>query len=371
MGASSRRDGTPLIEELYQRPSRFQFFQAVRLLGKVNSDRAGVGRDNDPNSEFVRFRSDISYAFPTGDVRSIERFDPDEDQDPDRFLRPAERPDDMVVNFLGIATPASFGSLPTPFVEEIRYQERNKNFAMREFLDLFNHRLVSLFYRAWERTRAEVLYDLDERSPFESALRAIIGLEGDVQTRRLPFDSRDILSRAGLISMRPASETAIKGLVSSLFDIPATVEQFLPCWYEMDDADRTQLGHRNSKLGDDMSLGSEVCLSQWRFRVRLGPMNFDMYQALLPEGKAFHLLSSVIRLATGPECDTEYTLVLEKEEVPGLQLGASDSSEVSSPCRLGWSTWLKCENRDRDADDAVFTPSLEREEAMDSLEMRR
>jgi len=368
MGATSRRDGASLIEQLYQRPSRFQFFQAVRLLRRIHPDRTGVGRDTDPETEFVRFRSDLSYAFPTSDVGSIARPDSEGDETLDELLSPRPQPDDMLVNFLGIATPASFGSLPTPYVEEIRYQERTKNFAMREFLDLFNHRLVSLFYRAWERTRAEMLCELGEDSPFEAALRAVIGIEGEAQRKRLPFDDRHILSRAGLIAMRPAPASALEGLVKSLFGIQATVEQFLPAWYEMDDADRTRLGRANSVLGGDISIGSEVCLNQWRFRLRLGPMSLETYDSLLPEGDAFQLLSSVIRLATGAEYDAEYTLVLKKEEVPALRICTSADADGARPCRLGWTTWLGSHDFDRDADDAVFTPSLEREEARDSLE---
>ena len=255
-------------------------------------------------------------------------------------------------------------------MEEIRAQERDKNFAMRDFLDLFNHRLVSLFYRTWERSRTEVLYEAPEQSPYEAALRAIAGIEGEIHQRRLPFDTTDMLARAGLLAMRPASTTAITGLVESLFGIPAEIEQFLPCWYEIDVEDQTRLGRSNTVLGEDATLGSETCLSQWRFRVRLGPMGFDTYQLLLPEGEAFDMLTSVLRLATGPEYDFELTLVLRKEEIPTLQLATHDQTAPQGPSRLGWSTWLEDGEFDRDRDDAVFTPSLSREEARDSMEMR-
>ncbi len=364
MGATSGRDGPSLSEELYEKPSRFQFFQAVRLLRRLMPGRSSVGRDADPASEIVRFRSDLSYAFPVGDIRGIAKDESSGD-------RP--RPDQMTVNFLGIATPNSFGSLPTPYVEQIRAEERDKNFAMRDFLDLFNHRLVSMFYRTWERSRTEVLYEAPEPSPFEAALRAVAGIEGDVHKRRLPFDTTHMLSRAGLLAMRPASTSAIEGLVESLFGIPADIEQFLPCWYEMGVEDQTRLGRANTVLGEDATLGSETCLAQWRFRVRLGPMDYATYELLLPEGDAFNTLASMLRLATGPEFDFELTLVLRKDDIPIMRLGGSDASsdgtDAAEACRLGWSTWLKHGDFDRDRDDAVFTPSLAREEARDSMEM--
>ena len=364
MGAARGSDDAPLSEDIYRRPSRYQFFQLVRLLRKLRPSRSGVGRDADPADEYVRFRSDLGYGFPVGDVSSLEPPDPDTERPPAR-----EPADEMVVNFLGVATPNSFGSLPSPYLEEIRAQIRDKQFAMRDFLDLFNHRLVSLFYRAWERSRPDVLHELGEHSPFEAALHAIVGIEGPIQRGRLPFDSRDVLSRAGLLARRPASKSAIEGLVESLLGTPANVEQFLPCWYDVDPDDRSLLGVRNSTLGADVNLGAEVCLAQWRFRIRIGPMDFDTYRALLPEGDAFNTLASVVRLATGPEYDFEFTLVLDRDAVPPLALGGAEADDDPA-CRLGWSTWLDRTGADRDADDAVFTPSLAREEQRETLEIR-
>lgn len=361
MGASRRGSDSPLSEELYRRPNRFQFLQLVRLLRKLKPGRAGVGRDADPGDELVRFRSDVAYGFATGDVGSLTAPDASDERN-DRL------PDAMTVNFIGIATPNSFGSLPTPYVEEIRDRARDKNFALRDFLDLFNHRLISLFYRAWERSRPEVLHDLGERSPYEAVLHALIGLEGEVLRGRLPCDSRDLLGRAGLLSMRPAGQSAIQGLVESLIGIPTKVEQFLPCWYEMDVADRTRLGDRNSTLGSDMSLGSEVCLAQWRFRVRIGPMDFATYRSLLPGQEAGDTLAAAIRLAVGPEYDFELNLVLDRAAVPPLRLGDPDEDEPA--CRLGWSSWLDRSRVDRDADDAIFTPNLVSEEDRERPERR-
>jgi type VI secretion system protein ImpH len=369
MVPKSGRDDAPLGEELYERPSRFQFFQAVRMLRRLYPERASVGRDHDPGDELVRFVSDLSFAFPTGDVRSLERQDVDDLLEEIEGVPAApEQPDKMTVNFLGLATPNSFGSLPTPYVEEIRFQERENNFAMRDFLDLFNHRLISFFYRAWERSQPAVLYELGEPSGFESALRAIIGIEGVEHQSRVPFESRDILSRAALIAMRPASTTALCGLVESLLGAPASIEQFLPCWYEVDESDLLRLGVGNTSLGEDASLGSEVCLSQWRFRIRIGPMDLATYTSLLPESDAFASLCSVLRLATGPEYDFELTMVLEKQAVPSLRLGGDGADSALDGGRLGWSTWLEGGSREHDADDAVFTPSLALEDAHISLE---
>ncbi len=368
MGTEGRRARASLKDQLYDRPARFEFFQAVRLLQLIRDDRVSVGRDHDPDLEMVRFRSDLSYAFSPGDVRELHSGLLDEDGEP-LPLEPGDPipADEMSVNFLGVATPGSFGSLPTPYVEAIRRQLRDKNPAMRDFFDLFNHRITSLFYRAWERSRAEVLHELGERSAFESALRALIGIEGKALPSRLPLDPRDLLGRAGLLGMRPAPVVAIGGIIESIFGVRARIRQFLPTWYEIDSVDRLRLGQSNTTLGENANLGVEVCLAQYRFRVQLGPMDLAAYRALLPGTERYAMLSSVIRLAAGPEFEFEIGLALKKEEVPDLRLasGSAEQSDddVGMGARLGWSSWLRTRPLERDAHDAVFTPDLSEEQA--------
>jgi type VI secretion system protein ImpH len=342
MGSKSRRNSASLRRALSREPARFEFFQAVRLLHRLHPDRDAVGRQADPNREVVRFRSDISFVFPPGDVRSIENPD-------------AGGPEEMTVNFMGVASPGSFGSLPTPYTEELRRLEREKNPAMREFLDLFNHRLISLFYRAWERARISVLFELGVENPFESALRAVIGMEGQTLRGRMPFDERALLSRAGLLSMRPISASAIESLIESLFEIRSRVVQFVPGWYDVEAADRTRLGAANSTLGVDLNVGDRICLSQARFRLRIGPMDWDRYQSFMPDTDSFAAISATLQLAAGVEFDFDVQPVLAAGDVPALRLERAPQQ----PCRLGWSTWLGSEESLRDADDAIFAPSFE------------
>ncbi len=346
MASPSRRNTASLKEALFERPAAFEFFQAVRLLHKLRKDRASVGRDADPTDEAIRFRSDTSFVFPPGDIRDIEAGEPGE-------------PDVMTVRFLGIASPGSFGSLPTPYIEEIRRQESEvKNPAMREFLDLFNHRLVALFYRAWERSRLVVMNDLEVDNAFERALLGLIGMNGDALAGRLPLDERQLLSRSGLLAMKPTPAAAIEGVVESLLDVPVRVIQFIPSWYQIDDTDENRLGSRNSQLGVDLNLGESVHLVQSRFRVRLGPMGYERFEALLPGSEGFHSLSSVLRLAVGVEFDFEVQLILDAADVPATRLGGDPADAGGRPAQLGRTSWLRLDEFEHDAEGAVFEPAL-------------
>jgi type VI secretion system protein ImpH len=343
MAPESRRNTASLREELFERASAFDFFQAVRLLHKLRPARAGVGRDADPEREAVRFRSDTSFVFPEGDIREITAGE-------------SGRPDEMIVKLLGIASPGSFGSLPTPYVEEVRRQERAlKNPAMREFFDLFNHRLVALFYRAWERSRLPVLHDLGQDNAFESALFAVLGLHGPAFDARMPLPHAILLSRAGLLAMAPAPASAIASIVTSLFDVPARVEQFLPSWYSIDPSDRSRLGSANAQLGIDLHLGEQVLLAQSRFRVAVGPVGRERFLSLLPDGEGFAALTSVVRLAAGVELDFDVQILLAAAEVPETRL-----STGLGGAQLGWTTWLRTQEFTEDARAAVFEPAAAR-----------
>jgi type VI secretion system protein ImpH len=332
------------------------------LLRRLRDDGAGIGED-DPDEEALRFRSEVSLSFPTRDIAKLEP--------PGEEGRAAV----MTVAFLGMATPGSFGSLPTRYAEEILEQEKQKNFALRDFFDLFNHRFVSLFYRAWEKYHLAVQYEVGDARFFERALSSVIGMGTDGLAGRIALEDRALLSRAGLLAMAPVPEVALAGVLESYFGVPVEVEQFLPTWYPIEEGEQNRLGAANSRLGEDVFVGAGVCLAQFKFGLRLGPLDWNRYQEFFPTAEGFHALVDLVRLAVTPELDFETRLILRAEDAPALRL----EHTPSQACRLGWSTWLKSEEFRRDPDDAVLVPEgraavlsagVPRAASLDSMEGR-
>lgn len=344
MASESGSTSAPLRETLFGSPGRFEFFQAVRLLKRLAGRPGGVAEE-DPDDEIARFRAEISLGFPTADVTEI--------------APPGEqaRATSMTVGFMGVARFGSFGSLPTAYAEEILRCERDKNPALREFLDLFNHRFISLFYRAWEKHRLPIQHETGKARFFERALFALIGLGTSGLRGRLPLTDRALLSRAGMLAIRPIPAECLARVIESYFGLEARVRQFVPGWYEVDPADRSRLGAANSTLGEDLFLGERTRLIQCRFELQLGPLDWSQYQEFFPSSAGFRALDGLVRLATTADLDFDTRLVLRKEEVPPLRLERTPRLA----CRLGWSTWLHREIRDADAADAVLhhtTPVL-------------
>ncbi|MBN2171910.1 MAG: type VI secretion system baseplate subunit TssG [Candidatus Krumholzibacteriota bacterium] len=327
MATEGGRAGAALSDLLLAEGSRFTFFQAVRLLQRMAPERAPVGTVDDPAREALRFRSEVSLNFPASEVAAIE---PGGEYAPPR----------LTVRFLGAATPASFGSLPLPYTELILDRERERDPALRDFLDLFNHRLIALFYRAWEKYRFGMVYERapdPAAGPFERALGALVGLGVPALRGRLPLDDRALLARAHAFGPGAIPAADLEDLIEGYFGVRVRVQQFLPGRYVAEPGERCRLGRANHALGRGASLGAEVSVAQSRFRLRLGPLDWEAFRDLLPGSAGHAALSELARLAAGAEYDMDLELILETEAVPRLRLGMADES--GAPL-LGWSTWL-------------------------------
>ena len=328
-----------------------EFFQLVRLLQRARPDADPVGRADEPAREAVRFGSSTDFAFAASDVSAVEAGDDD-------------APARVEVRFMGVASPDSFGSLPSAYADEINRQLADHNPALRDFFDLFNHRVISLFYRAWERGRLDITCERGTDNAFERVLRGVLGLEGPGLGDRLPIPARELLGRAGLLAMRPVPPLALESAIESLFGLAAEVQSFMPAWFPIEPGDRTRLGVHNSSLGSDpdapeageeVVLGGEVSLCESRFRLRLGPMDRARFESLLPGSEGFAALVGLVRLAVGSELDFDVQLLLDGERLPDLRLG----TEHEAPTRLGHTSWLGGRPEGMAiADEAIFHGSL-------------
>lgn len=317
----------------------FDFFQAVRLLARVNRERKPVGFTAPPQDEIVRFRTKNSLAFPPSEVDSI--------------AENAGRPPAMAVNFLGLI--GSRGVLPVEYTEMALDQLGHGESAFSDFLDLFHHRLLSLFYRAWEKHHFLVQYertacDGSGDDPFTGYLFDLVGMGFTGLRGRLPFRDHALLHYAGLLAQQPHSASALAGILHDYFGVPVAVDQFRGVWHALEKQDLCILGEDgpSSRLGAGALAGDAVWSLQTQIRVRFGPLTLKQFEDFLPDGHAFRRAAALIRLFIGDTLQFEIQPVLLSSAVPWCEL-----REDEGP-RLGWSGWLKTETFRVDADDAVF-----------------
>lgn len=321
-----------MTEALFAEPQRYEFFQAVRLHQRARPG-AELGAGDDPRRETLRFSAEVSLAFPPSDIRSLVAGAGPETTDA------PETPDTMEVRFMGVATPASFGSLPTPYAEAVLADLRAGHGAAKAFYDLFNHRLIALFYRAWAKYRPEIAYETapaGRTTAFERAILALTGLGERAGAGSLPFDGRALVHRARALRRRGASAEGLAELVADYFGLPAAVHPYALRSYQLAEDERTRLGRQASRLGESCTLGARVELAQYAFRLSLGPLSAERFRDFLPTGAGHAALVALTRLAVGSDYDFSIELELAAGEAFTCRLGDRSTSDG----RLGWSAWL-------------------------------
>lgn len=331
----------PLNEQLIEEPYAFRFFQAVRLMERLHRDRRPVGGEALPDEEIVRFRSRIGLDFPASEIQEMKSSVNDA----------GHETTEMVVNFMGMAGVS--GVLPVHYTELVMDRIRHRDSTLWAFLDIFTHRAVSLFYRAWGKYRFPVAYERGN-DDFTGFLFDFVGLGSKGLRGRMRIEDEALLPYGGLINQKPHSQNAIENIVSDQFQVSAKVLQFFGQWLQLGKEDVTYLGKQNSKLGESAIIGNRVWDQQSKFRVRLGPMRFKKFLAFLPNGSAHQSLLSVLKFLVGLEFDFDMQFVLLAKQVPGTVL----TTRALRKPMLGWTTWLKTKPFESDDDQLVLQTSL-------------
>jgi type VI secretion system protein ImpH len=331
-----------LGEELREHPGWFQFFQAVRLMHRMLPDREPVGRFAPPQREVLRFSANNLLAFPPSQIQNL---DWPEDG-------PVRMPALMKVNFMGLTGP--IGVLPYAYTELIRGRNRLKDDSLAEFFDLFNHRMISLFYQAWEKYRFFVAYERGEPDRLSHYLSSFVGLGTPGLQHRQALADESFLYYCGLFSLQPRSAAALEQLLADYFDVPVDIEQFVGAWRPLDPSNQCRMEGSVSysdQLGMGAIAGDEIWERQSRARIRLGPLSVRQYLSFLPTGDAWEPLRAITAFFSGGEIEFEVALVLKREDVPHCELrGEGETAPL-----LGWFSWIKSGPRfARDPGDTVL-----------------
>lgn len=322
---------------LEREPYCFNFFQAVRLLERLTPQREPVGKFVNPSREVVRFGAHPSVTFPPSQIHSITF--------PDRG------PARMTVNFMGLTGP--LGVLPHYYTELAITRVRAKDTALRDFFDLFNHRMISLFFQAWQKYRFTVAYERGERDRFSHHVLDLIGLGTEGLQNRQSVADDSLIYYAGLLAQWPRSASALRQILTDYFEVPVEIEQFAGGWFKLDT--ETQCCFEDGisvsgQLGVGAVVGDEIWDQQSKVRVKLGPLTLNQYEDFLPNGTAYRPLCGLLGFFAGSEFDFEVQLVLWRNEVPSCELGG----EGAAAPQLGWVTWMKGAPFGRDPGDTIL-----------------
>ena len=229
MSSANRRKSTAVINQIEAEPYRFQFVQAVRLMQRAlyfsakqqsRETPLDFAKYAPPHREYIRFHTRQQLSFAPAEIFSVELQQNEINQR--QFLQWH-----MTVMFLGL-TGAS-GVLPYHYSELLLEQIKDKNYAFADFFELFNHRSVSLFFRASTKYRLAYQYEkslLDgkgKRDDFTQALLSIIGIGTGHLTQRLLTQDDSLLYYAGLFSQRVRTASGLERMLTEHFSMSVKV----------------------------------------------------------------------------------------------------------------------------------------------------
>lgn len=324
---------TAVEDWLFAEGHRFDFFQAVRLLEIIQTHRGErllpPAQGADPSKEIIHFRSAVKLGFPASDIANVRRT-----RDLPQREQP-KTPTEMTVNFLGLA--GGLGALDIPSTELVLQRTKQNDKALEDFLDIFNHRLVSLLYRIRKHHRV----GLGSATPGEDLvaryLYSLIGMRTPRLQGRMQVRDRALLYYAGILAQQPRSMAGLKRILTDYFQVDVEINQFVGKWCDLDEGQWTTLGESgaNQRLGrDPVVLGTRVWDQHARFEIQLGPLGLQDFKDFLPTEWRFGVLYDLVRFYINDEFDFNVRLILKIEEIPPVEL-VSDAEPA-----LSWTSWL-------------------------------
>lgn len=347
MSTARRRENSSVVAQLCAQPYRFGFLQAVRLLelasapaaeaGAPRRARNPVARYTPPATEVVRFHSWQSLSFPAGEIAELVAKQKDG----------ATAQWHMRTTFMGLT--GSSGVLPYHYSELVLKRLKLKDRALANFLDLFNHRLISLFYQASIKYRLPLEYERFDAGAVPGIgndghtriLLALIGLGTPGLTRRLSTRDDALLRFSGLLTSKVRTVEGLKQIVLSLFKLPVEVQEFVGQWQELIPDVRSRLPGmacprgQNNQLGRTVMLGRKGWFSQGKVRIVLGTLTKAQFDALAPGTPTLKALDEIVQLYLNQEHDYEYVMRIRRRDVPRpMRLGRAQRA------KLAWDSWL-------------------------------
>lgn len=333
-----------LLASVRAAPWSHDFFALLRRLEALHPQAPRIGRALRPSQEPIRLGQDPEMDFAPAPLASFA-------QD---ARSPAPR---LGVRFFGLLGPQ--GPMPLHLTEYVRERLRWRNDpTAARFLDIFHHRMLTLFYRAWADAQPTVQQDRPAHDRFAAWLGAGFG-HTDAAPMQAALPRQAQLFQAGLLGARSRHPEGLAKLLAQHFRVPARIEQHIEHWLTIAPEDRSGLGHARNRpersampaaqLGRSANAGRAVRDRQYKFRVVLGPLTLAQYHGFLPGGSAWPPLHDWVRQYAGLDLRWDVQLVLAHAELPAPRLGRHVA--------LGLTCWLGRQPTPRDRGDLRLRPA--------------
>ncbi len=305
--ADSRLNTVDLLNTLQGRVAEASLYRFCQLLEQASSDGPPLGSTESPADDPVRFRPDAGMGFPAGELKAIE-------------FSSAQGPATVRTRLLGLYGVDS--PLPTGYLDDIA-QRREGHEALEAFLDIFNHRIFTQFYRIWRKYSYPASFEAAGTDATSQCLLGLIGLGIPGTARQIATPMSRFLALLSVMRLPTRNAEGVTALVKLL--APNTQAYVTPHWPK-----KISLTYPAS-----LSAVHPVSLSQG---TPLGPVAYDVNSQLgltlftedrdeargwLPGAQLLNDLLVLLRVYLGWRCTARLQLSLPLDSLPLAQLGSA------------------------------------------------
>ncbi|MGL5386777.1 MAG: type VI secretion system baseplate subunit TssG [Serratia sp. (in: enterobacteria)] len=323
----SDADGAP--GELALDVSRYNFYQLVELLNQMAVAWQKSPGSIRPADEAIRFKSTASLAFPTRDVIALEQS--------------VRGQFELEVSFLGLH--GSQSPLPGYYLDSLAWEDAQNENRLTDFLNVFNHRLLTLLHQIWRKYRYYICFDEGGNDEVSQRMFALVGLSNDVIRKKLRIHHGKMLAYAGLLANPGRAPEVISNLVAHCFNLTdVKLENWQMRKVSIAPDQQNRLGSRvrvngqkyqkKSVLGVNFSLGSQVADRSGKYLLCINQLTREQFLSFLPNGANYESLVMFVAFVMRDQFSWDLRLGLAEEQVSGMILGTKQNN------LLGWTSFL-------------------------------
>lgn len=302
---------------------QYDFFQLVRLIKLLGID-----------SYKINFQSYPALSFATSDVEQLIVKD-------DKYH--------MLVSFMGLI--GQSGILPEHFTELMLERLDAKDKGIQYFLNIFEDRLIQLFYQSWEQSRFYIALEQDEKSRAQQIINLIHALTGQPIAIESETDKNIRLFYSGLYAKKHRPKGALEVLLSDYFMLPVKVIENQGRWFNLESHDYTKISTKkfNNSLGINTVVGHRVWYIQNQFRIQIGTISYETFKRLLPNRPMLKKLRSMVGEYIGMEFQFVLEVIVNQYDVPVTKMQKNDYVQ------LGWNSWLNRKGNAKTKSTIIFS----------------
>ncbi len=336
------------LEEASEDPWRKDFFAFLRELESLCPERPRIGASKQYREDQIFLTQALYLEHAPATIRKIERSPNSSGQGPRARLEGY---------FLGLLGPS--GPLPLAWTEYIWSRSNGvphpdrispsrrgislnrRDRSLKDFINIFNHRFLTFFYRAWASSRKSVDYDRPDEAKFVDFIGSFFGMGSEDLRNRLSFDDGQAIYFSGHLADRSRHPSGLEAIMSDYLQCPVELVENVGRWLPIPpESNSTSYG----MLGNGVAMGSRFWDRQLCFGLRIGPLALSDYQKFVPSSdqsapSILPALRDMVSLYTNREFFCDATVILDRSEVPEPTLGGG--------ARLGFSLWLHADQPEK------------------------